>query len=90
MLTVSPVCKAGQVTTYYVARKELIQIPCELEAYPNAGMDFFWSFNGSRDISDIPGSTYVSDRLRSSLTYQPVTEQVPITAYPFSYSFLFI
>lgn len=71
----SPVCKAGQVTTYYVARKELIQIPCELEAYPNAGMDFFWSFNGSRDISDIPGSTYVSDRLRSSLTYQPVTEQ---------------
>ena len=68
-------CKTGQITTFYVARGELIQIPCEVEAYPTDLM-FQWTFNGSRDFADIPGSHYVADRLRSSLSYRPLTEQV--------------
>ena len=72
---VSPVCKTGQVTAYYVARGELIQIPCEVEAFPT-DLIFQWTFNGSRDFADIPGSNYVADRLKSSLSYRPLTEQV--------------
>jgi len=69
-----PVCKSGQITTYHVARGELIQVPCEIEAYPT-DLIFHWSFNGSRDFADIPGSNYVADRLKSALSYRPVTDQ---------------
>lgn len=70
---VPPTCKAGQQTTYYVARKELVQVPCELEAYPNVNMSFHWSFNDSREV---PGANYAIDKLRSTLSYQPVNEEV--------------
>ena len=69
-----PVCKTGQTTKFYVARGELIQIPCEVEAYPT-DLVFQWSFNGTKDFADIPGSHYVVDRLRSSLSYRPLSEQ---------------
>ena len=75
---VFPVCKSGQITTYHVARGELIQVPCEIEAYPT-DLIFHWSFNGSRDFADIPGSNYVADRLKSALSYRPVTDQVILT-----------
>jgi len=78
---VFPVCKSGQITTYHVARGELIQVPCEIEAYPT-DLIFHWTFNGSRDFADIPGSNYVADRLKSALSYRPVTDQViPWTAF---------
>ena len=82
---VFPVCKSGQITTYHVARGELIQIPCEIEAYPT-DLIFHWTFNGSRDFADIPGSNYVADRLKSALSYRPVTDQVP-TEKKFNHKF---
>lgn len=56
-------------------RGEIIQVPCELDAYPT-DLTFFWTFNGSREITYIPASNYVSDRLKSSLNYRPLAEKV--------------
>lgn len=69
-------CKLGQLNTYYVGRGELVQVLCEVDAYPSNDITFQWSFNGSRDFADIPGSNHVTDRTKSFLSYRPVTEHV--------------
>ncbi len=69
-------CKFDVPTYYYVAQGELIQIPCEIQAYPT-DLIFYWTFNGSRSLAtNIPGSNFVSDQLKSTLSYRPTSEQV--------------
>lgn len=72
--TVSPVCKSSQ-NIIQVTKGEMIYVPCELEAYPT-DLTFYWTFNGSREITYIPTSNYATDRLKSSLSYRPATDKV--------------
>ena len=51
-------------------------MPCEIEASPT-DLIFHWTFNGSHNLANnIPGSNYVTDQLKSSLSYRPITEEV--------------
>ena len=64
---VAPICKSSP-NIIQVMKGEMIQVPCELDAYPT-DLTFFWTFNGSREITYIPASNYVSDRLKSSIIF---------------------
>ena len=70
----SPVCKSSQ-NVIQVAKGDMIQVPCELEAHPT-DLTFYWTFNGSREITYIPTSNYATDRLKSSLSYRPASDKV--------------
>lgn len=48
----APVCRPEQVRIFGVAREEVAQITCEVEANPN-DVDFTWKFNNSADTFEI-------------------------------------
>ncbi|XP_066594361.1 neural cell adhesion molecule 2-like isoform X5 [Prorops nasuta] len=69
----APVCQQGQPRVFGVARQEMAQIPCELEANP-ADLSFNWRFNNTMEMIDITQEHVKSDRTRSIASYMPVTE----------------
>ncbi|KAF5301916.1 hypothetical protein FQA39_LY10571 [Lamprigera yunnana] len=73
----APVCRPGQPKIYGVARQEIAEIRCELEANP-ADVQFIWKFNNTDNRAltvDLPQNLIVNDRARSIASYQPMTER---------------
>lgn len=72
----SPSCKLGQLKVYGIARFELTEIRCELDANPT-DVQFSWKFNNSDNaalVVDLPQNQITSDRTRSILSYKPIAE----------------
>lgn len=70
-------CRPGQPRVYGVARQEIAEIRCELEANPT-DIQFTWKFNNTDNSAltvDLPQNLIVTDRARSTATYQPMTER---------------
>ncbi|OXA61210.1 Protein turtle [Folsomia candida] len=70
----APVCKVHQQTIYGIARQEQAKILCEVDANPDTDLHFRWKFNNSAESIDIQQSHFTIERLRSTLTYKPMTE----------------
>ncbi|KAK4885048.1 hypothetical protein RN001_001319 [Aquatica leii] len=73
----APVCRPGQPKIYGVARQEIAEIRCELEANPT-DVQFTWKFNNTDNsilTVDLPQNLIVNDRARSIASYQPMTER---------------
>jgi hypothetical protein len=70
----APICKMHQQTIYGIARQEQAKILCEVDANPDSGLHFRWKFNNSAETIDIQQSHFIVERLRSTLTYKPMTE----------------
>ncbi|KAB0805670.1 hypothetical protein PPYR_02640, partial [Photinus pyralis] len=72
----APVCKLGQTKSYGIARLEVAEIRCELEANPT-DIQFVWKFNNTDNnalIVELPQNLVTSDRSRSILSYKPAAE----------------
>ncbi|KAF5271274.1 hypothetical protein FQA39_LY18832 [Lamprigera yunnana] len=72
----TPMCKGGQTKSYGVARFEVADIRCELDANPN-DIQFTWKFNNSDNtalIVELPQNLVTTERSRSILSYKPVAE----------------
>ncbi|KAH1007615.1 hypothetical protein HUJ04_004827 [Dendroctonus ponderosae] len=72
--TDAPVCRPEQVRIFGVAREEVAQITCEVEANPN-DVDFTWKFNNSADTFEIAQTQIYSVKDRSTAKFKPITEQ---------------
>ncbi|XP_019764494.1 synaptogenesis protein syg-2 isoform X3 [Dendroctonus ponderosae] len=70
----APVCRPEQVRIFGVAREEVAQITCEVEANPN-DVDFTWKFNNSADTFEIAQTQIYSVKDRSTAKFKPITEQ---------------
>ncbi|XP_053204229.1 hemicentin-1-like isoform X2 [Panonychus citri] len=64
----APVCKPGQKIIYGVARNEIVQITCEVEAEPS-NVNFKWSLNASNENVDI--RSFITNGSVSIATYRP-------------------
>ncbi|XP_031621517.1 synaptogenesis protein syg-2 [Contarinia nasturtii] len=69
-----PLCRNDQKRIYGVARNEMAQILCEVDAYP-APTSFKWSFNNTAETIDMPQNGFEKhSRTSSRLSYTPVKE----------------
>lgn len=73
-----PVCKQTQRFLFGVAKSEAIQVPCTVEADPEEGVTFRWSFNNSYNLQPI---TFQQPSLTAPMT--SVATYVPRTKYGF-------
>ncbi|CAG2120141.1 unnamed protein product, partial [Medioppia subpectinata] len=64
----APVCKSGQKIVYGIGLGETAKILCDVDARPQQ-IFFQWSFNDTVN----PDLKYLSEGLRSSLSYTPKT-----------------
>lgn len=69
----APVCKTGQTHVYGAARHEQVNVTCQLDAVPPA-VHFYWKFNSSGEVVDIPENLVKSKDLESSLSHIARTE----------------
>lgn len=68
-----PVCKTGQQKVFGVARQEAVKVPCEVEANPT-DVQFSWNFSDKKELIEIPPAHFTVDRIKSTVTYTPMTE----------------
>ncbi|XP_011255570.1 nephrin isoform X4 [Camponotus floridanus] len=69
----APVCQHGQMRVFGVAKHEIANIPCELEANPPE-VSFTWKFNNTMEAMDIPQAKVTSDRTHSTVSYEPIND----------------
>ncbi|KAK4885042.1 hypothetical protein RN001_001313 [Aquatica leii] len=72
----APLCKTGQIKSYGVARLEVADVRCELDANPT-DIQFSWKFNNSDNtalIVELSQNLVTADRSRSILSYKPIGE----------------
>ncbi|XP_042862428.1 nephrin-like [Penaeus japonicus] len=69
----SPVCRNEQMTYHGAARYEQVNIPCELDAFPQPH-SFRWTFNNSGESVEIPQTKIHRLGSRSTVSYTPNTE----------------
>ncbi|ROT77314.1 putative nephrin-like isoform X3, partial [Penaeus vannamei] len=69
----SPVCRNEQMTYHGAARYEQVNIPCELDAFPEPH-SFRWTFNNSGESVEIPQTKIHRLGSRSTVSYTPNTE----------------
>lgn len=56
-LTVSPVCRSSQKTTYGVGRNEVVHVSCDVDADPSNNVSFKWHINNSDVSTDLKSFT---------------------------------
>ncbi|KAI1303120.1 B-cell receptor CD22 [Halotydeus destructor] len=67
----APVCKESQRTTYGIARNEMAQVGCDLDADP-ANVTFHWVLNNSDIQTDI--RSFIVNGTRSIASYVPTSQ----------------
>ncbi|XP_047005203.1 hemicentin-1-like [Schistocerca americana] len=73
----APECRPGQQLVWGAARREVLQVPCEVEARPPARL-FRWAFNSSAAASEtrpLDAGVTAAAPGRSVLQYQPMGER---------------
>lgn len=70
LFTDAPACKASQKTLYGVARGEVVNISCEVEADPSE-VSFRWALNNS--VENLELQSFVSNGSQSILSFTPRT-----------------
>ena len=68
---VTPVCRPGQTVIYGVARNEIVNVTCDVDAEPNDNIKFKWIFNNSMENFEIRSA--ISNGSRSEVSYAPKT-----------------
>ena len=56
LLSVSPACAPGQQFVYEVAKLSTVLVSCNMEANPDTGLAFRWTFNTTANTISIPVS----------------------------------
>lgn len=70
----APFCKANQTRVYGIAKNEVANISCEVEANP-LDLTFSWKFNNSGDSEDLVSKVVnKSGRTYSVVTHTPAQE----------------
>lgn len=72
-ITDAPFCKPNQTRVYGIAKNELVNITCEVEANP-ADLTFRWKFNNSAENDELPPVISKPGATISVISHMPVLE----------------
>ena len=75
-----PFCKPGQVKVYGVAKRERIQVSCDIIANPAQNLKFEWVFNSSSERLDVQENLIRTSGTRSVADHMPQVSSISAEA----------
>ena len=79
--SVSPACAPGQQFVYEVARMTTVLVSCSMEANPDTGLAFRWTFNTTANTISIPVSSEFWPSIIIPASLQTFNKKAKVESY---------